>query len=108
MGVLSDIVIADKSEAKAVGASRNPTAQWEGAAWKTIDPVKLGKLWSILKSEPLELERVMAKVRQIQLLHEASDDGPWVYLLPDQLRDALADLSNYETDVMQELQAHGA
>jgi hypothetical protein len=101
MGVLSDMVIADKSEAEAIGASSNPTAEWDGAAWKTIDPVKLGKLWSILKSEPIELDGVMANVHRIQLLHEVSDDGPWVYLLPDELRDALADLSGDEPDVMQ-------
>src|SRR6266566_5252179 len=101
MGVLSDIVIADKSEAEAIGASKNPSAEWEGAAWKTIDPVKLGTLWSILRGEPLDLDGVMAKVREIQLLHEASDDGPWVYHLPAPLRDALADLSGEEADVMQ-------
>jgi hypothetical protein len=92
MGVLSNIVIADKSEARDIAECDTPARQWEGIELKTLDPVKLGTLWAILSSES-GVEAVVELAGRFSLLYEVSDDGPWVYEVPCDLRNRLAELA---------------
>ena len=81
MGVLSDLVIANPQEAQDVAQCDNPAREWEGIEIKTLDPVTLGSLWAIL-TKVSDDEAVGKLVDQIALLHEVSDNGPWVYTNP--------------------------
>lgn len=100
MSVLSDLIIADPQEAQDVAQCDEPARDWEGIEIKTLDPVTLGSLWAIL-TKASEAEAVGKLVDQIALLHNVSDNGPWVYEIPRQLRDALAEVSGMETEEVQ-------
>jgi hypothetical protein len=89
---LIDIVMADESDAAAIGSSNSPLETFPGIAAKHIDQVKLAKLSLILNGQVLNTPAVLEVVRTFTMLHEDSDDGPWVYVIPDQLVAKLAGL----------------
>ena len=91
MGVLTELVVADESEAPAVGGSSVPSHTWPGIDAKGIDQVKLAKLMSILLSQPYQ----NSFVAEFTQLHEQSEDGPWVFKLPPRLVTALAALDEH-------------
>jgi hypothetical protein len=91
MGVLTDLVVADESEAPAVGGSSVPWHTWLGIDAKGIDHVKLAKLMSILLGLPYQ-NSFAAEFAQ---LHEQSEDGPWVFKVPTRLVAALATLDEH-------------
>ncbi len=95
MGVLSALVIADPQEALDVAHCGEPTRDWDGFEIKTLDPVTLGSLWGIL-TKVSNAEAVGQLVDHIGLLHQVSENGPWVYGIPSQLRDTLAGVSGME------------
>lgn len=92
MGVLTDLIVAYESEAGAVAESESPLRDWPGIDAKGIDHVKLGKLLSILTSEPYS-NSLVGEFRQIA---ELSDDGPWVFRLPRGLVLALSKMNEAE------------
>jgi hypothetical protein len=92
MGVLSELVVADESDAEAIAASDNPTRDWDGISWKTIDAIKLSTLWAILGDSSLGVEEVMGRARQFPRLSRRTEDGPWVMGVPCRLIDLLAGL----------------
>lgn len=88
---LSDLIIADRSEAVAINqADGGPLQKWECLESKGIDPVKLGKLWAILSRSEFD----PGFMGDDCLLHQDSDDGPWLMLVPSQLIAALAALDS--------------
>jgi hypothetical protein len=91
MGVLTDIVIANESEAKAIATSSVPSREWPGIDAKGIDQVKLGTLWALLTGQDFKVESV---VNEFVTLHEVSEDGPWVFRVPPQIVKLLADLDD--------------
>lgn len=95
MGVLSDIIIADRAEAASINAAvGRHFEQWDTLASKGIDTVKLGKLSQILASRSLDDAETIARFMAHDVLHEASDDGPWIFPLPDELVSAVAALDD--------------
>lgn len=88
MGVLTDLVLADESEAEAICKSMGPLQSWPGIDAKGIDHIKLGMLLSILTGEPYR----DSFIDECVLLAEEPEDGPWVYRVPEQLVGLLADL----------------
>ena len=89
MGVLTDLIIADESQAEAVCKTIVPSETWPGIDAKGIDQVILGMLLSIITNQPYQ----NSMVDEFDLLYEGSDDGPWVYRIPDRLVVPLAELA---------------
>jgi hypothetical protein len=90
---LIELLIANDTEAKAVGSTNAPSRTFFGIEAKHIDPIKLAKLALILNGVPLDTTTVSSVVKSFAMLHEASDDGPWVCRVPDSLVADLASLS---------------
>jgi hypothetical protein len=93
MGVLSELVIASRSEAASVAESESPTRTWQGVVWKGLDQIKLASVWCLLDSEPLQVDNVVECSMQFELLAETTENGPWVFAVPSACRDKLAELS---------------
>ncbi len=89
---LIDLVVADESEAQGVGAAGAPIKTFLGIEAKDIGPVKLAKLALILDGVPLDTPTVINAVQSFALLHESSEDGPWVLRVPNRLVAALGSL----------------
>lgn len=93
MGVLADIIVANRDEAAAINAAGGDhLRQWDCLESKGIDTIKLGTLSQILANRSPDDVDTVVKFMTGDLLDQSSDDGPWIYLVPDSLRDALAAL----------------
>ena len=90
MGVLTDIVIAHEREAPAVAGEAAPSRRWTGIDATGVDQVKLATLWGLLSGREFRNEWVAEFVP----LYEASEDGPWVFRVPDALVQLLADVDD--------------
>ena len=90
MGVLTDLVVADESEAEELAASISPLERWPGIDAKGIDPVKLGKLLSILAGESYS-HSIPGEFSEIAAF---SDDGPWVLRVPPRLVLSLSEIGD--------------
>jgi hypothetical protein len=90
MGVLTDILVADESEASAIASEGVPTKRWHGIDAKGIDQVKLGTLWALLTEQAYKSELIADFIS----LHEVSEEGPWVYRVPGSLVKLLAELDD--------------
>jgi hypothetical protein len=101
MGVLSELVIASRSEAASVAQSDSPTRTLQGVVWKGLDQIKLASLWCLLDSELLQIENVVDRSMQFELLAETTENGPWVFAVPTACRDKLAELSGDDEGEMQ-------
>ena len=110
MGMLSCVLIAPKTDAKMIAESSEPTQTWEGVDWKSVDHIKFCTLWVILEGGALpDVPAVQAKIDQMELLHQVSEDGPWVFLIPCHLRDLIAECSAEEDHKIKSLaQAWGS
>ena len=92
MGVLTDLIIADKSDAEIVANSIGPTEEWKGFDAKGHNEITLGHLLCILRGEEFD-ETVWD---EFPLLAQATEDGPWVFDLPDDLTVKLSQLNEDE------------
>src|SRR5580658_1743086 len=93
MGVLSDIIIADRSDAAAINAANGAHLKhWPCLGSKGIDTLKLGTLSQILNDRPVDDVNAVATFMMDGVLDQRSDEGPWVYLVPQQLHSALSSL----------------
>lgn len=83
MGLLTDFLIARRSDAPKLAESIHPIEDWDGIEAKGLDPIKLMTLWEILAgTKPADLE----------MLHMASEEGPWVFEVAEDLVKLLAEL----------------
>ena len=92
MGILTDIVVADRTKAKEVCESECPSREFAGLDIKGIDTTKLGLLHAILtggKHDP----RFMSDV-----LYARHEEGPWVIEVPPDLVNRLAALNPEEIE----------
>jgi hypothetical protein len=97
VGVLSDLVIADRSEATAINeAEGGHLKQWPCLESKGIDNVKLGMLWSILS----ETEYDSSFMGDDSILDQPSDEGPWVMLVPEEMVSAIANLDDSRVETI--------
>jgi hypothetical protein len=89
-GVTTDLLVADPRDATAVAEATAPRARWAGIDARGVDQVKLGTLWALLAGREYRDELVLEFVP----LHEVSEDGPWVFRVPDPLVALLADVDD--------------
>ncbi len=93
MDVLSDIIIADRTEAAAINAAGSAhLKQWPCLESKGIDTIKLGTLSQILNNRSVDDVNAVATFMADAVVDQKSDDGPWVYFVPEQLQVAIASL----------------
>ena len=95
MGVLSDIIIADRSEAAAInGAGGTHSKQWPCLESKGIDQVKLFTLSQILQGRSVDDVDASIAFMNDAILDHKSEEGPWVYLVPAELQSTIASLND--------------
>jgi len=87
LGILTDFVIADRSEAKRVCDSDCPSKDFAGLDAKGIDHVKLGTLHAILAG--VEFDPSFGS----RMLCSRRADGPWVFEVPPDMVQRLAALT---------------
>lgn len=92
MGLLTDFIIAEPTEAEAICRSDNHLEKWRCVESKGVDNIKLAGLWSVLvpgeSGASLESEE--------RLIHMDSNEGPWVFLIPQELTERLAGIKGPE------------
>jgi hypothetical protein len=99
MGILTDIFIASAAEATHLEARRSPLSKYVGADIKSIGLVEMACLQCIFNREnPSDADHVMCLIESFSLVQEVSEEGPWVYQVPDMLTEALAKASQIELD----------
>lgn len=100
MSLLTDIIIADRSEAAAINAAGGRHhKKWKTLDGKDVDQVKLGTLAQILAGKTLRAKNVAAFVADKEL-HGAPGEGPWVYLVPADFVQSLAALSERDKETV--------
>jgi hypothetical protein len=103
MGVLSDIIIADRNEAAAINAADGAhLKRWACLQSKGIDTIKLGTLYQIVHDRSLDDMGFFAKFMQDAVLDQRSDEGPWVFLIPEELTSAVAALDEAKAEAVTE------
>jgi hypothetical protein len=95
MGVLTDFVVADAADAQRVCDSDNPGREFDGIDAKGIDQVKMGTLYAILTDAEYDPSFMTSEE---SFLCSASDDGPWVQLVPQDMVDRLARIADVDMD----------
>lgn len=101
MGVISELIIASASDASLVAESLSPCENWQGFVWKGLDHIKLATLWCIIAGEELEVDHVVERSEQIEMTNSASEEGPWVFVIPTELRNILAELAREDDEKIQ-------
>lgn len=96
--MLIDLIAASPDEADAILSTPGHANVWPTLEAKSVDQVKLAALALILKGQPPVGEPLTAQVQSFENLVTASDDGPWVDVVPDGLVDDLAILSEARID----------
>lgn len=91
MGVLSDLVTAPADAAAAICRSTTPARDFGGVDIKGIDTIKLSLLHAQLTGEDVD-----SLLPAYDPIVSASDDGPWVFLLPVAFVQRLATLGATE------------
>jgi len=91
VGVLSDLVVAPVDDAEKVAHADVPSRAFGGIDIKGIDTVKFGTLHSLVTGRTFD--EVLALYDPVV---EVSDDGPWVFRIPEELVERLAALSEEE------------
>jgi len=103
VGILSNIIVADRNEASAINAAGGShLKRWPCLESKGIDQVKLGTLSQILNNRPIDDVNTVAAFMVDAMLDKRSDEGPWVFLVPEQLQSALASLDEEAQDSVAE------
>ena len=92
MGVLTELVIADKSEAETIAASFSPSEHWKGIDAKGHSEITLGLLLCVLRGEEFD----EAIHEEFPLLAQASEEGPWIFETPNDLTVRLNRLDDSE------------
>jgi hypothetical protein len=98
--MLIDLIAAKAEEAQAILSTSGHATVWATLEARTVDHVKLASLAFILKGKPPEDEPVIAYMKSFENLVSASDDGPWINLLPADLVEDLARLSEDKVAVV--------
>jgi hypothetical protein len=86
MGVLTDFVVASAADAGKVCASLCPSEEFAGLDAKGITTVNLGTLYAILTDSKFE------PTFMGEAISSRGDEGPWVWEVPTDLVQRLANL----------------
>lgn len=88
MAILTDIIVAQATDAPAIIAEWPGEKRWPALETTGLDYLLLSELAAALKEKAL--------ANTIETLDPSSSaneaDGPWLYILPIELRDRMADL----------------
>jgi len=95
MGILSDLVIANEEDVNAILSAPVPSQSFDGLDIKGIDTVKLAMLHGILTDRTLE-----DLLPEYDPIAEASENGPWVFRLPKDLVEKLAQMSEQDRNLV--------
>jgi hypothetical protein len=90
MGVLTDFVVAEASEAKRLGDDRE---SFDGVDAKGIDQVRMGTLYAFLTETEYDPSFLTS---DDSFAYIASDDGPWVQAIPADMVKRLMEMSPVE------------
>lgn len=90
MALLTDILIAHPSEAEEISQDAAHHEAWPCLQLKGLDNMKLSALLSVLGAE----EPAKKLEGEDLLVFNPDPEGPWVFALPEQLRDLLSALSH--------------
>jgi hypothetical protein len=104
MGVLSDLFVAERPDVAIEEGGPTTDGRFPSTDVKGLDQVKLGALAQLVFEGALESgdEGLYGKtylnlMREMsEPLHEDSEDGPWVFPIPERFRAALAGLGDDE------------
>ena len=89
MGMLSEFVIAQPDVAVEIGQSNRPSEQWNTLeGWKGIETIKLTTLYCSMTGVEYSTELMSS----FKLLGGNKEEGPWVFIFPQNVTDALAAL----------------
>lgn len=83
MGVLTDIIVADPSEASEIEANYPDQGIWNSVDLKGHNEISMSDLWSVLDLNADSREELFTLLTD-------SERGPWVFLFPRQLTILLA------------------
>jgi hypothetical protein len=92
--MLIDLIAAPPQDADAIVSTSGHANVWPTLELNWVDRVQLATLAFILQGKPPEAEAVSAYERSFENLVTASEDGPWIDLVPAELTQALAILSD--------------
>jgi hypothetical protein len=84
MGILTNLLIANESDAQLLAEDTGTFSGYEKVSLNGLTNVELESLAEIIVGQTIELE----------LLAEASENGPWIFVLPTKLTTTLAELLN--------------
>jgi hypothetical protein len=88
MGVLTDLILAQPGDAPEISEANPSSPRWPRIDVKGIDQINLSTLWALLRGGAFDA----SDVGKFICVHEESDEGPWVYVVPDDLVVRLAGL----------------
>jgi len=91
MGVLKDLVLANPEDAEAIAENIDWRDHFENM--HGVDDVNLAYLLIVLRGWRPKFSKVLA---EIKLLHQASDEGPWVQQAPKDFVDSMVSLNKSE------------
>lgn len=88
MGILTDFVIAKKTDAEAIGRSSRPSNDWPTLEAKSVDLVKLSMLYCAVVNSCYS----SAVASSFQFVGGNQDEGPWVFQFPTHVLTAIASI----------------
>ena len=92
MGIVTDFVIAEASEAKTILSEPAPLRRWPGVEAKSIDTIRLSTLAAIISGKSQDADSVAAYSDTFTFLASSPDNERHVVLLPADLVNALGRL----------------
>jgi len=98
--MLIDLIAAKAEEAQAIMSAQGHANLWPTLEAKAVDQVKLASLAFILKGKPPEDEPVIEYMKTFQSLASGGDEGPWIDLVPSDLVEDLAHLSEDQVEAV--------
>ena len=96
MGIITDFLLAQPSDATAVLEEAAPAQRWRGFETKSIDPIKLSTLAAILEHGPHDVQSDESDDLGIEELAVGGEEGPWVFLVSEELVSKLAGIPDSE------------
>ena len=101
--MLTDLVIANMSDAEAIAADGPHTGNWPRLEFKNLDNKAVADLLSALSAE----EDAAALRGEGCLVYQQSGEGPWVFQLPTSLAVLLAKTTDEQTRSISDRWASG-
>ena len=92
MGVLTEIYIADVADAPALRDHLRRDDRWTGIDVKGQSEITLSELWHVLNPSVSASE----VEGEFKLLTDDDAEGPWVYLIPEELAKTIGETKDEE------------